>query len=215
MKKILVIIAIVLAISLLIGCGDNGASDATSNQSSSGSQPNDDTSSNSTVTDAYEMLFDFTIRQQLNDVDASVFQRHFFIDMTWDGLNFEAASVFTREVQHHSGRYDVQEDVVITGKLSEDEKTIETLTFRNERTGEIYEMLEFEFANIPYTDDNPYADSNYKFYIREGVDNLSQYIKVWNEQTHIGGDVRDITEKFESMANYDQEAEITISFYFD
>ena len=212
MKKILVIF-LVLMMGSLTACGNNGGNDTSGNQEINESQNN--SSSEFNVTDSYEMIFDFTIRQDLNGVDAAIDQKHFLVDVTWDGLDFEAASVFTREVQHHSGRYDVQEDVVISGRLSADEKSIESLMFRNERTGEIYEMLEFELENIPYTDDNPYSDSNFKFYVREGADPLAEHIKVWNEQTREGGDVTDITTKFELLEKYDQEVELTVFFYFN
>lgn len=132
-------------------------------------------------------------------------------------MKTEAASKFnpSQVVQHHSGRYDVQEDVLINGRLSADEKSVESLTFRNERTGEIYEMLEFELENIPYTNDNAYSDSNFKFYVREGADSLAEHIKVWNEQTRKGGDVTDITTKLETLKKLGQEVEITVSFYFN
>jgi len=212
MRKLLIIL-LILIIGLLAACGNNGENAASGSQQNN--EPQNNSSSEFKVTDAYELLFDFTIRQDLGGVDASVYQIYFPVDVAWDGLNFEAASVFTREVQHHSGRYDVQEDLVITGSLSADEKNIESLTLRNERTGEIYEMLEFQFVNIPYTDDNPYADSNFKFYVREGADFLANHIKTWNQQSREGGDITDISSKFETLDKYDQEVEITVSFYFN
>jgi len=212
MKKVLIIF-LVLMMGMLTACGNKGGNSTSGNQEINGAQNN--SSSEFNVTDAYEMLFDFTIRQDLNGVDASIAQKYFNVDVTWDGLDFKGASVFTREVQHRSGRYDVQEDVVISGSLSADEKSIESLSFRNERTGEIYEMLELELENIPYTDDNPYPDDCFKFYVREGADSLAEHLKVWNEQTREGGDVTDITTKFEPLETYDQEVEVTVFFYFN
>lgn len=206
MKKILIIF-LILMMAILTGCGNNDDNNTSGNQEINGSQ--------SKITDSYEMLFDFTIRQDLNGVDASIAQKYFNVDVTWDGLDFKGASIFTREVQHRSGRYDVQEDVVISGNLSADEKSIESLSFKNERTGEIYEMLEFELGNIPYTDDNRYPDDYFRFYVREGADSLAEHIKVWNEQTRKGGEVTGIATQFELLERYDQEVEITLSFRFN
>ena len=207
MKKLLLAASLILVVCLLVACGGEAKDPQTQGNSGSGA--------NAKVTDAYEMWFNFTIRQELAGQDAVVANWYFAVDVAWDGLSFEGASVFTREVQHHSGRYDVQEDVVISGRLSADEKNVETLTFRNERTGQIYEMLEFEFVGIPLNSDNPYSDSSFEFYLREGVEELGDYIMVWNEQSMRNGDIRNITDKFDFMANYDQEAEITISFYYN
>jgi hypothetical protein len=212
MKKIFIML-LVLIIGSLTACGNNAEDATTGNQKIN--EPQNNSSSEFNVTDAYEILFDFIIRQDLNGVDASIAQKYFSVDVTWDGLDFKGASVFTREVQHHSGRYDVQEDVVISGSLSADKKSIESLSFRNERTGEIYEMLELELENIPYTDDNPYPDDCFKFYVREGADSLAEHLKVWNEQTREGGDVTDITTKFETLEKYEQEVEVAVSFYFN
>lgn len=207
MKKLLVIL-LVLMIGSLTACGGNGGDEESGNQNDS---------PDFKVTDSYLIILQFSRRAELIGVDAVTSQLSFDLDMTWNGLDFEAASVFNREV---NGRYDVQEDVVIKGRLSADEKNIESLTLRNERTGDIYEMLELEVENIPYTDDHPHSDMFFKFYMREGLDSLAEHIKTWNVQTDKDGETRDIEAQFEYLERLgkhgeESEMEIEISLRYN
>ncbi|MDR5658376.1 hypothetical protein RH915_02625 [Serpentinicella sp. ANB-PHB4] len=212
MKKILVIFSLFLVLGLLGAC-DNG--DGQSNQISNNIDSQDKGSSSSEVIDAHEVLFDFILRYESDDEEIPIFQLGTFIDIIWDELNFEGESVANREVQYDFGRYDLQEEIFLTGRVSEDQRTVEALTIRIERTGELNEIFEFELENIPYNDDNAYADSSHAFRVKEGVDRIGEHIKEWNELPVDSEELKDITQKFEIMERQNQNAEIQVNFYFD
>lgn len=215
MKRYLcMILVLIIAVGIFTGCGGNGGDAKSGNQNNNDSQKS---SSDYKVTDSYLIIFKFSRRAELAGVDAAPYQLSFDLDMTWNGLDFEAASVFSREV---GGRYEVQEDVVIKGRISADEKNIESLTLRNERTGDIYEMLELEIENIPYMSDHSYTDMFFKFYMREDADSLAEHIKTWNVQAVKDGEIKDIEAQFEYLERLEElgeksEMEIEISFRYN
>jgi hypothetical protein len=217
-KKLLTIISLVCILLLVAACGDDGATGATPNSSNQPSSPTGSSSGskNLEVTDTPSVTFQFSTRQDLLGTDAAVKSDYYDIDITWDGLNFSGTSVMNREVQHHSGRYDVEDTVTVSGKVSEDYKTVESIKINNERIGDIYLLFEMEIKDVSIDPDNEYPEDFAKYYYRASGEEILNNVISWSENTTTDErNIRVLEDIVEPMITYDQDLEVILYFYLE
>ena len=199
-------------LALLVGCS-NGNSDETAQGSQGGESVKTDRSLLEKIQSAEGIGFEIVIFEKRGDMNAVMEQQIYNSkNLTWDGLNFDAHATYKKEVPLGAIRADVQENINIKGKITQDGKFIESLIFSNERDiidhGKTIKY-NVQIVDIPWVDDND--DFQQDFKRSESAENVSQMIKVYDEQ-ETGQQVRDLEAHKEYWEKLDRFIEIRVDF---